>query len=1104
MDSAAKSSPRPGSATMSVESAALPRHLLDVIDAAETLVELDLRRLEEQESKRSEIESKLEDARETAENGPGPEVSPNNLSAAREANTADVVRLEFALRTAREEEAEIHERLRSVEAAAADLRGGPRETRAVLSLLGGIVEELEALGDGLDDDEDSDTTSAFDAARSAAVQSAAAILADAERHDGRPPPTSSRVDALAKAAILVAETLLSRAQATLEEEASRRGLLERAFEARRVNEDPLKAAPAPPPRPPRSPRSVAGEDADVKPAWGAGSPRGGEGAGERARARFKTLKDARAASRVRKNLDFHIAKLSKEVSRLSEEADALESHLEKIEATQEEATGELDLLGWLLLGAEETRRLAAEREAEREKQRENRFAPSGMSVKKPEPVAASKPNAEKTTSSKVSLAARLKKRPAGAVANAAKATAPRPSESAPAGIPAPSPPVNRVLELDGEAKEETTDPRPKRHVVRGGAAARDCAKSDDEPAPTPEPAEPAEPALTSILKPKSEPPSPSKTVPAPKPAPASKPPPSPKRGAKSPSKEKAASERETKARSETIPGIKTEAGPSFAAESALPPTPPSPPQAAEGVRTEEVKLRVGEAGEKNAGASARGVQTPQAQATPASTPPGLRLQSPASRSIKDRLGPGGLDPVTVLLMLPAPLREALDRDDAEAVLAHLRTLSRVEAHSYLRRMEGSGLFTTEEFWGVGEATQADEDRANLVRLMTITRSPAARFDPSTLGPGGLDPEAVYDTLPRELKDALEMEDAVDAVLAALRKLPSGEARAHVHRLEDSGLFSTEEFWGFGETQKPAPVCGCFPSSRARAPKDAGAPAMQTNNMFETPRATLAEAPLTTPAEQPTVTPAEQPEAAPAEQPTVAPVEQPKPQPKPPVVGRVANRRSTPGDEPEKVQTPQAQATPASTPPGLRLQSPASRSIKDRLGPGGLDPVTVLLMLPAPLREALDRDDAEAVLAHLRTLSRVEAHSYLRRMEGSGLFTTEEFWGVGEATQADEDRANLVRLMTITRSPAARFDPSTLGPGGLDPEAVYDTLPRELKDALEMEDAVDAVLAALRKLPSGEARAHVHRLEDSGLFSTEEFWGFGETQKPAPVCGCVVS
>ena len=1094
MVSAAESSPRPGSATMSVDSAALPRHLLDVIDAAETLVELDLRRLEEQESKRSEIESKLEVARETAENGPGPEVSPNNLPAAREANAADVVRLEFALRTAREEEAEIHERLRSVEAAAADLRGGPRETRAVLYLLGGVVEELEALGDGLDDEEDSDATSAFDDARSAAVRSAAAILADAERHDGRPPPTSSRVDALAKAAISVAETLLSRAQATLEEEASRRGLLERAFEARRVNEDPLKAAPAPPPRPPRSPRSVTGEDADGKPAWGAGSPRGGQDAGERARARFKTLKDARAASRVRKNLDFHIAKLSKEVSRLSEEADALESHLEKIEATQEEATGELDLLGWLLLGAEETRRLAAEREAAREKQRENRFAPSGMSVKKPEPVAASKPNAEKTGASKVSIAARRKKRPTGALANGAKATAPRPSESAPAGIPAPSPPVNRVLELDGEAKEETTDSRPKRKLVRGGAAARDRAKSDDEPAPTPEP---VEPAPDSIRKPKAEPPSPSKTVPAPKPAPASK----------SPSKEKTASEREAKALSETVPGIKTEAGASFAAE---PAPPPSPPQVAEGVRTEEVKLRVGEAGEKNAGASARGVQSPQAQAAPASAPHSLRPQSPAEPSIMDRLGPGGLDPVTVFLMLPAPLREALDRDDAEAVLAHLRTLSRTEAQSYLRRMEGSGLFTTEEFWGVGAATQTDDESASLDRLMTITRSPTFS-DPNTLGPGGLDPEAVYDTLPRELKDALEMEDAVDAVLAALRKLPSGEARAHARRLEDSGLFSTEEFWGFGETQKPAPVCGCFPSSGARAPKDADAPAMQTNNMFETPRATLAEAPLAMPAEQPTVTyaeqpeaaPAEQPEAAPAEQPTVAPVEQPKPQPKPPVVRRVANSRSTPGDEPEKVQSPQAQAAPASAPHSLRPQSPAEPSIMDRLGPGGLDPVTVFLMLPAPLREALDRDDAEAVLAHLRTLSRTEAQSYLRRMEGSGLFTTEEFWGVGAATQTDDESASLDRLMTITRSPTFS-DPNTLGPGGLDPEAVYDTLPRELKDALEMEDAVDAVLAALRKLPSGEARAHARRLEDSGLFSTEEFWGFGETQKPAPVCGCVVS
>ena len=83
-------------------------------------------------------------------------------------------------------------------------RWPPRDPRGALRVLGGVIEELESLGDGLDDDEDSDAASAFDAARSAAVQSAAAILADAERHDGRPPPTSSRIDALAKAVISVA------------------------------------------------------------------------------------------------------------------------------------------------------------------------------------------------------------------------------------------------------------------------------------------------------------------------------------------------------------------------------------------------------------------------------------------------------------------------------------------------------------------------------------------------------------------------------------------------------------------------------------------------------------------------------------------------------------------------------------------------------------------------------------------------------------------------------------------------------------------------------------------------------------------------------------
>ena len=276
--------------------------------------------LEEQESQRSDIESKLEVARATAENGPGPGVSPNNLPAARVANAADVVRLETALRTAREEEAEIHERLRSVEAAAADLRGGPRETRAVLSILGGVIEELESLGDGLDDDEDSDAASAFDAARSAAVQSAAAILADAERHDGRPPPHVLANRRAGQGGHLGGrDTPLSRpgdarggGVATQPPRARVRG----ASGQRGPAQGGARAAAA------------SAEKSDVrrrngsdgKPAWGAGSPRGGEKAGERARARFKTLKDARAASRVRKNLDYHIAKLSKEVSRLSDEA----------------------------------------------------------------------------------------------------------------------------------------------------------------------------------------------------------------------------------------------------------------------------------------------------------------------------------------------------------------------------------------------------------------------------------------------------------------------------------------------------------------------------------------------------------------------------------------------------------------------------------------------------------------------------------------------------------------------------------------------------------------------------------------------------------------
>ena len=64
--------------------------------------------------------------------------------------------------------------------------------------------------------------------------------------------TSARAAEIARAAMALADDLLTRAQETLEEEAQTRALLTRAKEARRLNADPLRpfrrSADAAPPR----------------------------------------------------------------------------------------------------------------------------------------------------------------------------------------------------------------------------------------------------------------------------------------------------------------------------------------------------------------------------------------------------------------------------------------------------------------------------------------------------------------------------------------------------------------------------------------------------------------------------------------------------------------------------------------------------------------------------------------------------------------------------------------------------------------------------------------------------------------------------------------
>ena len=56
-----------------------------------------------------------------------------------------------------------------------------------------------------------------------------------------------------------------------------------------------------------------------------------------------------------------------------------------------------------------------------------------------------------------------------------------------------------------------------------------------------------------------------------------------------------------------------------------------------------------------------------------------------------------------------------------------------------------------------------------------------------LGPGGLDPVEVFETLPRAMQEAFESKD-VARLQDALMGLPNEEAKYHMKRCEDSGLW----------------------------------------------------------------------------------------------------------------------------------------------------------------------------------------------------------------------------------------------------------------------------------------------------------------------------
>lgn len=56
-----------------------------------------------------------------------------------------------------------------------------------------------------------------------------------------------------------------------------------------------------------------------------------------------------------------------------------------------------------------------------------------------------------------------------------------------------------------------------------------------------------------------------------------------------------------------------------------------------------------------------------------------------------------------------------------------------------------------------------------------------------LGPGGLDPAEVFESLPREMQEAFG-ERSVEALKAVIARMPEEEAALHMKRCVDSGLW----------------------------------------------------------------------------------------------------------------------------------------------------------------------------------------------------------------------------------------------------------------------------------------------------------------------------
>ena len=128
------------------------------------------------------------------------------------------------------------------------------------------------------------------------------------------------------------------------------------------------------------------------------------------------------------------------------------------------------------------------------------------------------------------------------------------------------------------------------------------------------------------------------------------------------------------------------------------------------------------------------------------------------KTLEQRLGPGGYDPFEVLNVLPPAIAEAMRSRKYDMLDAALNGFSAEEIQYHLRACVDSGLWVLPPPGG------------------------------ERLGPGGLDPMVILDTLPEAMYLAFKNQN-VEQLNAALGSLPREEADYHLKRCIDSGLWA---------------------------------------------------------------------------------------------------------------------------------------------------------------------------------------------------------------------------------------------------------------------------------------------------------------------------